>query len=103
MGIVWAATDRESGEPVALKFLKSEAPSADARRRFLREASAARAVRHPNVVEVRGVLSLDDHAPVLVMELLSGEPLSARLRREPRMPVQDAAALLARVVSAVGT
>src|SRR5262245_34944219 len=67
MGVVWAATDTVSRRPVALKFVKGAAVSAEARRRFLREARAVTAARHPGVVEVHGLLELEGSVPVLVM------------------------------------
>ena len=102
MGIVWAATQTATRRPVALKFLKSATPSSEAHRRFLREAKAAFAVRHTNVIQVHEILEMTDGSPVMVMELLVGESLSHRLRREPVMPLPEAARVLGAVVSAVG-
>jgi eukaryotic-like serine/threonine-protein kinase len=103
MGEVWAATQTVTRMPVALKFLRDPSASADVRRRFLREARAACAVRHPSVVRIHDVLELAGGEPVMVMELLVGESLEQRLRREGRMPLGDVASILLRVVSAVGT
>jgi eukaryotic-like serine/threonine-protein kinase len=104
MGVVWAATNTVTLKPTALKFLKS-AHAADprVRQRFLREARAACAVRHPNVVEIHDVLELEDGAPVMVMDLLEGETLGHRLDREQSIPLDQLAAILLPVVSAVGT
>ncbi len=108
MGEVWAAVQQPTRKRVALKFLRADKASDDpsegeaTRKRFLREARAACAVRHPNVVEVHDVLSLDDGSPVMVMEYLKGETLEARLAREGRLPLGEVAAIAARVVSAVG-
>jgi len=101
MGVVWAATHSITRKPVALKFLKAGAHSADARRRFLREARVAAAIRHPNVIEVHDVLELDSGSPVIVMELLSGESLASRLQRERSIPLAEAASILLRVVEAL--
>jgi serine/threonine-protein kinase len=103
MGEVWAATQTVTRKPVALKFLRDAEADPDTKRRFLREARAACAVRHPNVVEVHDVLELDDGAPVMVMELLEGESLEDRLKRDGKLALGDLAAVLVRVVSAVGT
>src|SRR5262245_22822741 len=102
MGSVWAATGVDTGEAVALKFVKRTPHDEEARRRLLREARAASAVQHPNVVVAREVIELDDGAPVLVMELLRGEPLSERLRREQVLPLGELCTILLPVVSAVG-
>jgi len=106
MGVVWAARHLESGAMVALKFLRTGhggADDPDSLKRFLREARAAASVRHPHVVEIREVLELAGGRPVMVMELLAGETLRNRLGRLPRLSLEEAAAILLPVASAVGT
>jgi serine/threonine-protein kinase len=91
---------------VALKFLRTDAgptDDLDSRKRFLREARAAASVRHPHVVAIREVLELADGQPVMVMELLAGETLRQRLARGPRLTLEESAAILLPVASAVGT
>ena len=103
MGVVWAATHAVTRKPVALKFLKrSRNDDARAVQRFLREARAACAVRHPSVVEVHDVLELEDGSPVMVMDLLSGETLAQRLTRERVMSLPDVTRIMVHVCSAVG-
>lgn len=95
MGEVWAATHAMTKKAVALKFLKGAARSdAVLSRRFLREARAASAVRHPNVVQVHDVLELPEGDFVIVMDLLRGEDLSQYLGRVGSLSLADAAALL---------
>src|SRR6185437_15112537 len=104
MGEVWAATHAVTLREVALKFLKVDDGTLPVmRRRFLREARAAAAVKHPNVILVHDVFELDDQTPVMVMDMLSGEPLSERLAREGAISMAETARLMAPVVSAVGT
>jgi eukaryotic-like serine/threonine-protein kinase len=104
MGCVWAATHLVTGRTVAMKFLLGSLHTRnEMRQRFLREARAAVAVDHPNVVEIYDVFDLDDGTPVMVMAFLKGETLSDLLEREERLPVPRAADLLLPVVSAVGT
>lgn len=104
MGTVWAATHVVTKKPVAIKFLRPDVQHRDdVRQRFLREATAASALRHPNVVDVLDVFELEDHSPILVMELLEGETLGEKLVREERLSVEETAALLLPVLSAVGT
>jgi serine/threonine protein kinase len=104
MGVVWAATHLVTGRRVAVKFLLGHAdPHAELRRRFLREARAAAAVDHPNVVEVIDVVELEDETPAIVMELLSGETLRDKLAREKRLPLAHAASILLPVAEAVAT
>jgi eukaryotic-like serine/threonine-protein kinase len=100
MGVVWAARCTDTGESVALKFMRTDDDGDSSRRRFLREARAASSIRHPNVVSILEVLDLSD-APVIVMERLSGESLADRLARDGPMELSEAAALLLPVVSAV--
>ncbi|GMV19967.1 MAG: hypothetical protein AMXMBFR56_81910 [Polyangiaceae bacterium] len=103
MGQVWAATHTVTRRQVALKFLR---PGADLRpelqRRFLREARAASAVDHPNVVRIHDVFALDDGSLLMVMDLLEGETLGSLLERKGKLSLSEASSLLLPVVSAVG-
>ncbi|HVW29436.1 MAG TPA: serine/threonine-protein kinase [Polyangiaceae bacterium] len=102
MGVVWAVTDVESGRRFALKTLKPHARGRpDLERRLMREARAAGAVHHPNVVTVHEVFDAGDDGPAIVMDLLEGETLRARLAREERLSAPDVARILLPVVSAV--
>jgi len=104
MGSVWEAAHEDTGAVAALKLLKEDhADDAIRRRRLLREARAASAVVHPNVVAMREVFEAGDGSPVVVMDLLTGETLGQRLAREGTLPLETACALLAPVVSAVAT
>ncbi|MEO8801498.1 MAG: serine/threonine-protein kinase, partial [Polyangiaceae bacterium] len=82
MGVVWAATHVLTEKPCALKFLKAgRAADPRSHARLLHEARATCRVRHPNVAPVHDILELPNGVPFIVMDLLDGEPLSARLRR----------------------
>jgi serine/threonine-protein kinase len=89
MGVVFQATHVATGKAVALKWLLASSPSAQVR--FAREAYAAAKIDHPNVVNVFDV-GTHRGAHFLVMELLRGESLGARLRRDktlaPRVMVE---------------
>ena len=102
MGAVWAATHTITRRRAALKLVKGADASPERRGRLLREARAAAGVVHPNVIEVLDVFELDDGTPVMVMELLEGESLGARLLRTGTLEVPEAAGVLVQVVSAVG-
>jgi serine/threonine-protein kinase len=69
--------------------------------RFLREASAAGRIGSPHIVEAFDAGKLDDGSPWLLMELLQGEPLTEVLRREGRLDVGSACALLSQCCDAV--
>jgi serine/threonine-protein kinase len=104
MGEVWAATHIITRKAVALKFLKEGAARSPAAvRRFLREARAASAVRHVNVVAIHDVLELDGGVPVMVMDLLVGESFGSRLARERLLPIAEVARIMVPVFSALGT
>jgi eukaryotic-like serine/threonine-protein kinase len=104
MGVVWAATHLITRRAVAMKFLRGPLHDRpELRRRFQREARAASAVQHPNVVEIQDVFELDDDTPVMVMDLLVGETLAQRLEAQRRLTVEQMASVLLPVVSAVGT
>jgi tetratricopeptide (TPR) repeat protein len=85
MGRVLLASDDTLRRKVALKTLKRMDKSA--RRRFLREARAAARISHPNVCPIFEVGEAGGR-PFLAMELLPGETLAARLRREPLSPTE---------------
>jgi len=99
MGIVFRAYDERLRRKVAIKALTRElASSATARRRFIREARAAAAVNHPNVVTIHAV---EDHAdqPFLVMEYLGDGSLRDRLRQERQLDPIEAIRLSAQIAS----
>ena len=104
MGEVWSAQHMVTRRSVALKFLSvPDHVMAQMRRRFLREARAAAAVNHPNVITIHDVFEADDGTPVMVMDLLLGEPFGDKLGREGALSVAETARIMAPVVSAVGT
>jgi serine/threonine protein kinase/tetratricopeptide (TPR) repeat protein len=83
MGVVYRARDARLGREVALKVLpESFAADADRLRRFEREARATAALNHSNILAVHDI-GEQDGQPFLVMELLEGEPLDARIARGP--------------------
>jgi serine/threonine protein kinase len=72
---------------VALKVIdRKVATMPGVRSRFLREARAAAQIRHPNVAHVSHYGEQDGEC-FYVMELVEGETLEARVRREGPMPV----------------
>jgi serine/threonine protein kinase len=92
MGVVFRAEDVQLRRPVALKaLLPALAADPDARERFLREARAmaAAGLAHDNIVTLYQVGEARD-IPFLAMELLEGESLEDRLRREDRLPPAEA-------------
>ncbi|MET0390529.1 MAG: serine/threonine-protein kinase [Polyangiales bacterium] len=92
MGAVYQATHVVSRKQVALKCMLRSAADEIARARFIREAQAAACIDHPNVVNVYDVGQEHEYC-FLVMELLHGETLGARLKRE-QLGVTEALDLL---------
>jgi Tol biopolymer transport system component len=89
MGEVWRARDVRLGRDVALKLVPdSLAADPDRLARLRREARLLASLNHPNIATLYGIEE-SGGAPVLVMELVEGETLSARLRRGP-LPVAKA-------------
>jgi WD40 repeat protein len=93
MGVVLQGYDPHLQRDVAVKVLDPElADNAVARQRFCREARAAAAVTHDNLVAVYQVDELaDSELPYLVMQLVVGESLEQRLKRVGKLgPVEVA-------------
>jgi len=86
-GAVYVAHDEELDRDVALKILHPHTRSqALPRARAWLEARVAAAIRHPGVV---AVYDLDEERQLVAMELCTGGPLAARLRRGP-LPAAEA-------------
>jgi len=89
MGVVFLAEDPGLQRLVALKaMLPSQASSASAKERFLREARSAAALKHPHIVTIFQV-GEDRGVPYLAMEYLEGEALDGRLKREKQVPIAE--------------
>jgi serine/threonine protein kinase/Leucine-rich repeat (LRR) protein len=89
MGVVFRAEDPQLKRPVALKaMLPTLGASESARKRFLREAQAAAAISHDNIVHIYQV-GEDRGVPFMAMQFLDGESLEARLKRERRLPTAE--------------
>ena len=92
MGEVYRAMDTRLGRAVALKVLPGAWAADEQRRsRFEREARAVAALNHPNICIIHDVGS-DQGIDYLVMELVDGETLAARLKKA-RLPLDEALAL----------
>ncbi len=98
---VFEACHAKLGDRVALKVLRAVVSSDhNTVLGVLREARAAMAVIHPNVVRVFDV-GTHNRIPYLVMELLEGEDLAKRLARERRLSLEETTKILFPILSAV--
>jgi len=87
MAITYRARDTVLNSEVALKVIdRSVAQNPGARSRFLREARAAANIHHPNVARVTFYGEQDGEC-FYAMELVKGETLEARVRRDGPMPL----------------
>ncbi len=94
MGSLWVAFDRKLRRNVAVKFINSiAARHDDARMRFEREARAVAHIKSPHVVQTHDY-GVDRGHAYMVMELLEGEDLGARLARERCLGVTAVSKLL---------
>ena len=87
MGDVYVAEDTRLNRRVALKFLRAEVADArDSRGRILREARAAAALNHPNIVHLYSVEEADDLV-FITMELVPGRSLRQLLGSGTGLPL----------------
>jgi formylglycine-generating enzyme required for sulfatase activity len=97
MGLVLQAEDPKLKRLVALKVMRPELAAKEVhRQRFLREAQATAAVEHPNIIHIHQV-GEERGVPFLAMPFLKGEALDARLQREPKIAVAEAARIARQV------
>src|SRR3954469_9575020 len=91
MGLLWVAPHIQLDVLVAVKFIDPDfALSSEGRTRFEREAKSAAMLHSPHVVQIQDY-GVEFETPYIAMELLQGEDLSARLRREGRLSLEAAA------------
>ena len=101
MGVVYRARDEKLERLVAIKMVsKGVLASEEARRHFRREALALAKLNHARIAAVYDV-GEQDGADFLVMELVQGQSLAAKLRAGP-LPVAEATAILRQVAEALG-
>ena len=98
---VWRARDEQLDREVAVKRLHAHLFADDASRaRLAAEARSAARLSHPVIVGVYDVDATGD-APALIMELVDGESLAARLERDGPLPDREAAAIVADLAEAL--
>ena len=98
---VWRAHDEQLDRPVAVKRLHPHLlPDESSRKRLAAEARAAASLSHPVIVDIYDVDATGE-APALVMELVDGESLSARIARSGPLEPREAASMAADIAEAL--
>ncbi len=100
MGEIYLAQDTRLGRQVALKILPPQFTSdADRLRRFVREAKAASALNHPNIITIYEV-GETDAVHFIATEFIEGETLRQRMTKT-RLSAADAINIAQQIVSAL--
>src|ERR1700722_3713542 len=101
MGEVYQAHDTKLGRDVAIKVLP-DAFAHDPERlsRFQREAKMLAALNHPNIATIHG-LEQSGGTSYLVMELVSGDTLQQRVKRDGAIPIDEALAIAKQIAEAL--
>jgi serine/threonine-protein kinase len=101
MGEVWVAHDAKLRRLVALKVLRSDAPSDVAVKRFEREVEATSELTHPHTIRVFDYGVTDDGLCYYAMELLEGEDLAGAVARTGPFAPERCAQLMLQVCGAL--
>ncbi|HXA09333.1 MAG TPA: protein kinase [Chthoniobacterales bacterium] len=104
MGVTYRAQDPSLQREVALKIIKTDliGPISEARERFMREARAAAALRHPSVATVYQ-FGIDEASGqcFCAMELVEGETLDERVRRTGPLDVPSVIEIAQQITAAL--
>src|ERR1700675_2567975 len=101
MGEVYQACDTKLGRDVAIKVLpQAFAHDPDRLSRFQREAKMLASLNHSNIATIYG-LEQSGGTSYLVMELVPGETLAERIRRDGPVPIEEALAIARQIAEAL--
>lgn len=101
MGSVWAALDTKLRREVAIKLVTERiAESERALARFEREAMAVARLRSPYIAQVYDY-GVEDGSPYIIMELLQGHDLKAKLTREGSLDIIETAKVVVQACKAL--
>jgi serine/threonine protein kinase len=102
MGTVYSATHPVIGKRAAIKVLRPELSNNPAAvERFVNEARAVNQIGHPNIVDIFAFGRLPDGRSYYVMDLLHGESLRAKLKRQGPLHVSEAVSVIDQIASAL--
>ena len=100
MGAVYLARDLTLDREVAIKVVKTDAHGQEIHDRLRREARTAAKLSHPNIVPLHAFGEVEG-MPYFVMGYVRGESLAARLRRDGRLPEEEARRILSDLADAL--
>ncbi len=100
MATVYLAHDAETGSEVAVKVLRRDLAGAVAIGRFLQEIRLTHEISHPNILPVLDSGDVEG-IPYLVMPVVAGESLRARLDREGPLPLTEALRIATAIAEAL--
>jgi len=100
MAIVYLAQDLKHRRQVAVKVLRPELAHAVGPERFLREIEIAARLTHPNILPLYDSGEADGLL-YYVMPYIAGESLRDRLKREPRLPIEEALRITREIADAL--
>jgi serine/threonine protein kinase/Tol biopolymer transport system component len=98
MGAVYQARDTRLNRPVAIKILTQHDQDEIGRSRIAREAQAASALNHPNIVTVYEI-GCEDGIEFIAMERIDGETLTRLIGR--RLPLREALSIAIQIADAL--
>lgn len=102
MSTVWVAEDHKLSRSVAVKLLSTDlVQDPELRRRFEREAMAVARLQSPHIVQIFDY-SIHEDCPAIVMELLHGEDLRRRLKRQRKIPLPKVFEIVRQVARGLG-
>ena len=100
MGAVYLARDLTLEREVAIKVVMPASDAANVYDRFRREAKTAAQLSHPNIVPLHAFGNVEG-MPYFVMGYVRGESLAERLRRDGKLPEDEARRILAEIADAL--
>jgi serine/threonine protein kinase len=102
MGTVYRAEHPGLGRFAAVKLLRAEyAQDTDIVLRFFDEARAVNKIRHKNILDVFDLGRTPEGIAYLIAELLTGEDLDARLKKNKNLPIDEICSILAQTCDAL--
>jgi serine/threonine-protein kinase len=100
MGAVYLARDLALDREVAIKVVKTDSSAREVQDRLRREARTAARLSHPNIVPLHAFGEVEG-MPYFVMGYVRGESPATRLRRDGKLPEEEARRILADLTEAL--